>query len=148
MKNILLAVDLQESDQTLISHAAAIAEKFGSRIWIIHVAAPDPDFVGYGVGPTYVREMRADELRKEHRLLQEYAVRLNTRKINTEALLIQGPTIEMIRDEARKLSIDLLVLGSHKHSFLYEAFVGRTEIRLIKESTVPVLIIPLDEDES
>ena len=143
MKNILVAVDLRDSDSVLIEQAASLAEKFGAQIWIIHAAAPDPDFVGYGVGPMYIREMRAGELRKEHRKLQDYSSELEHKGLTAESLLVQGPTIEMIRTEVKKLQIDLLIMGSHKHSFLYEAFVGHTSVRIIKDVEVPVLIMPL-----
>ncbi|HLF63156.1 MAG TPA: universal stress protein [Saprospiraceae bacterium] len=147
MKNILVAVDLRDTDQLLIEQAAALATKFTSKVWIVHVAAPDPDFVGYGVGPTYIRDTRADQLRKEHRQLQSYAGWFNDQAINADGLLIQGPTINMIKDEVKKLKIDLLIIGSHRHSFLYEAFVGHTEVKIIRDILIPVLIVPLPDVE-
>jgi nucleotide-binding universal stress UspA family protein len=143
MKNILVGVDLQESDQKLLTLAKELAHKFTSRVWIIHVAAPDPDFVGYTVGPQYIRDTRADELRHEHRQLQSYAKTLEQNAISVDALLIQGPTAEMLIAEARKLDIDLLILGSHKHGFLYDLFVGHTAEQVMKDVNIPVLIVPL-----
>lgn len=125
--------------------ASAIAEKFNSSIWVLHIAAPDPDFVGYDVGPSYIREMRADELRKEHRQLQAIADQLNVKGIKAEGLLIQGPTVEMILEEVGRLKIDLLIMGSHKHGFLYETWMGHTSVKVIKEVPIPVLIIPLSQ---
>jgi len=145
LKNILVAVDLKTSDQVLISQAFLLAEKFNSTIWIIHIAAPDPDFVGYGVGPFYIREVRAEELRKEHKQLQAMADQLQQKSIHAEALLIQGPTVEMLKEEVKKLKIDLLIMGSHKHGFLYETWIGHTSVKVIKEIPVPVMIVPLPE---
>lgn len=147
MKTILVAVDLKSSDQALISQASTLAEKFNSTVWIIHIAAPDPDFVGYGVGPIYIREMRADELRKEHKQLQQMADQLEKKSIRAEALLIQGPTVEMLKAEVKKLNIDLLIMGSHKHGFLYETWIGHTSVKVIKEIPVLVLIVPLTDGE-
>ena len=140
-------MDLKPSDQALLQFASAMAEKFNSSIWVLHIAAPDPDFVGYDVGPSYIREMRADELRKEHRQLQEIADQLSKKGIKAEGLLIQGPTVEMILEEVGKLKIDLLIMGSHKHGFLYETWVGHTSVKVIKEIPIPVLIIPLNLGE-
>ena len=53
--------------------------KFGSKIWLVHIAAPDPDFVGYEVGPQYIRDHRADELKKEHKLVKKYADELKAK---------------------------------------------------------------------
>jgi nucleotide-binding universal stress UspA family protein len=52
----------------------------------------------------------------------------------------------MLRTEVRKLNIDLLVLGSHKHTFLYEMFVGHTAVKVIRDIEIPVLIVPLPEE--
>ncbi len=66
--------------------------------------------------------------------------------LDVEGLLIQGPTIEMIEGEVKKLDIDLLIMGSHKHGFLYETFVGNTAFQIIREVTIPVMIIPLPNE--
>ncbi len=146
MENLLVAVDLKSSDTLLLAQASVLAEKFSAKIWMIHIAAPDPDFVGYGIGPKYIRDVRADELRDEHRQLQSYAEDLHRKSIDAEGLLIQGPTTEMIQAEVEKLHIDLLIIGSHKHSFLYEAFVGHTAVKMISSISIPLLIVPLPDE--
>lgn len=146
MKNLLVALDMKPSDALLLAQASLLAQKCGSRIWMIHIASPDPDFVGFEMGPKYIRDFVADELRTEHRQLQAYVAELKGKSLDAEGLLVQGPTIDMIEAEAKKLNIDLLILGSHKHSFLYEAFVGNTAVRIIKESSIPVMIVPLPEE--
>lgn len=145
MNNILVAVELKTSDQQLVDKATQFAEKFNSKVWLIHIAAPDPDFMGYSVGPVYIRTMRANELRKEHIALQAMAKRIEAKSIEAEALLVQGPTLEMLKKEVDKLKIDLLVMGSHKHGFFYETWIGHTSVKAIKEVPIPVLIVPLDE---
>jgi nucleotide-binding universal stress UspA family protein len=143
MKNILVAVDLKGSDSWLLFHATSQAEKFGAKVWLIHVASPDPEFVGFEMGPKYIRDFRADELRTEHRLLQTYVEDLQKRSIDAEGLLIQGITTEMIEAEVAKLHIDMLVLGSHRHSLMYEVFVGNTASKIINAISIPVLLVPL-----
>ena len=145
MKNLLVALDMKSTDSLLLAQASFLAEKCGSKIWMVHVAAPDPDFVGFEMGPKYIRDFVADELRVEHRQLQTYAEELQQRSLEAEGLLIQGPTVDMIEAEVKKLDIDLLILGSHKHGFLYETFIGNTAMHIIKGLSIPVMIIPLPE---
>lgn len=145
MKNLLVALDMKSTDSLLLAQASFLAEKCGSKIWMVHVAAPDPDFVGFEMGPKYIRDFVADELRVEHRQLQTYADDLQQKGLEAEGLLIQGPTVDMIEAEVKKLNIDLLILGSHKHGFLYETFIGNTAMRIIKELSIPVMIVPLPE---
>tara|TARA_R110002074_G_scaffold281033_1_gene452302 strand:- start:351 stop:833 length:483 start_codon:yes stop_codon:yes gene_type:complete len=144
MKNILVTVDFDKSEELIIEKAYQMAKAFGSKLWLMHIAAPDPDFVGYDVGPEYIRESRASELRKEHRLIQQYSEALKNRGVDTEGLLVQGATIEMIIEESKKLNVDLIIAGHHDHGFLYKAFVGSVSGEIIKKSKIPVLIVPLD----
>lgn len=143
MKNILVAIDFINNEKLLIDSAFSLAERFGAKIWLVHIAAPDPDFVGYKVGPQYIREFRAEELRQEHKLLQEYARELKKKGVEADGLLVQGATIEMIMEEALKLKVDLIIAGQEEHNFLYKAFVGSVSRYIIKKSKIPVLIVPL-----
>lgn len=143
MKNILVTIDFDTKEQLIIDKAYQLAKQFKSKLWLIHIAAPDPDFVGYDVGPQYIRDSRASELRNEHRLLQEYANSLEEKGVEAEGLLVQGATIEMIMEEAEKLHVDLIVTGHHERSFLYKAFVGSVSRQIIEKSKIPVLIVPL-----
>lgn len=144
MKNILVTLDFDTADSVLIDQAFTLAKAFKAKVWLLHIAAPDPDFVGYEVGPQYIRDGRADELRDEHRLLQSHATKLKEKNIEADGLLIQGATIDMVIAEAKKLNADIIITGHHEHGFLYKAFSGSTSAEIIKKSKIPVLIVPLD----
>lgn len=73
MKNILVTIDFDVKTTLLIDNAYKLANAFGSKVWLVHIAAPDPDFVGYEIGPQYIRDNRAYELREEHRQLQNFS---------------------------------------------------------------------------
>lgn len=145
MKNILVTIDFEEKGQVLIDKAVEMAEKFNAKLWLVHVAAPDPDFVGYEVGPQYVRDVLAKDLREEHKLLQTFSSQLKDRNIDAEGLLVQGTTIETIVELTKKLTIDLIVIGKHKHGFFHKTFMVSTDESLIELSNVPVLVVPLKD---
>jgi len=144
MKNILVTIDYDKKVGLLIDKAYELAKSFDSKIWLMHIAAPDPDFVGYDVGPQYIRDFRAEDLKKEHRKIQRLANELQEKGVNAEGLLVQGATIEMIIKESKKLNIDLIIAGHHKHGFFYKAFVGSVSAQIIKKSKLPVLIVPFE----
>jgi len=118
MKNILVTIDFKDGEQLVVDKAHELAAQFDSKIWLLHIAAPDPDFVGYGVGPQYVRDNRAAELRKEHKQLAKLTKSLKVKGVKAEGLLVQGGTIEMILAEAKKLNVDLIIAGYH-HNLIY-----------------------------
>ncbi len=143
MKNILVAIDFSDISDALIAKACEIAGSFSCQLWMIHVAAPDPEFVGYAVGPQHVRDWRASTLRREHQILQKKAEDIEKTGIDVTPLLVQGPTIESILSEAAKLEADLIVVGSHGHSAFFETVVGTVSHGLLRRSPYPLLIIPV-----
>jgi nucleotide-binding universal stress UspA family protein len=142
MKNILVPVDFSAEAQRVIDIAASIAKAFQARIWLVHVAAPDPDFVGFEAGPTYVREQRAEVLREEHSEIQALAATLKNSGHDAAGLLVQGSTTETLLEEIDRLNADLVVMGSHGRTGLFKAFVGSVSEQVLRESRVPVLIVP------
>jgi nucleotide-binding universal stress UspA family protein len=144
MQNILVAVDFGDGDHALLDSALQMALKFNAKIWIVHVAAPDPDFVGYEPGPQYIRDGRADDLKSEHKTLHTYAEQMKNAGLQAEGLLIQGQTVETILEEAAKLKADLFVVGTHRHGFFHRLLSANAPLELAKKSKIPLLIVPLD----
>lgn len=146
IKNILVAIDFNDTVGELLSYAEGMATKFGAKLWVLHVAAPNPDFVGYEPGPQYVRDVKAEELREEHRSLQSICDNFLDPELECEALLIQGSTVESVIEEAKKLSSDMLIVGTHKHSFFHDLFSENVSLELLKKAEIPLLAIPIDEE--
>jgi nucleotide-binding universal stress UspA family protein len=144
MRNILVTIDFRENEYKLTDKAIELAKMFDSKIWLIHIVAPDPDFIGYEVGPQYIRDYTSEIIRDEHKKLHELATILKGQGINADGLLMQGPTIEMIIEESNKLYIDLIITGHHEHGFFYRTFVESVSVGILNKSKIPILVVPLD----
>ncbi len=142
MNNILAAIDFSDVTPMVVDKAAELAKSFNCRLWLIHIAAPDPDFVGYGTGPQCERDWRAKTLRKEHRYLQDKALELDQDGVAVTPLLVQVATIKTILQEAIKLKSDMIVIGSHGHGALYKTLVGSVSEGVIRQAFCPVVVIP------
>jgi nucleotide-binding universal stress UspA family protein len=142
MKQMIAALDLSPISDEVVNCAASIARAFSARLVLLHVAAPDPDFVGFDVGPQSVRDARARELRDEHRAFQQLAHVLRDSGVNAEAGLVQGPTVDTILEQAERQKADLLIVGSHGHGAVYRALLGSVSEGVLHRSKIPVLIIP------
>ncbi len=59
--------------------------------------------------------------------------------------VLQGDPSQVILYQAEKLSVDLLILGSHSHGAGAETPLGRTAARVLQLSRVPVYLVPLVE---
>ena len=139
---ILVAIDFSDSTVTLIDNAKRIAKSSDSNIWLLHVAAPEPEFVGFGVGPQTERDTVAKGLHTEHKILQQHANALRKEGVDCTALLVQGATVDTILHEAEKLSAGMIILGTHGKSAVTKFFVGSTSEGILHRTSIPVLIIP------
>lgn len=142
MTQVLAAVDFSEVTPAVIDQAVELTRSLRGELTLLHVAAPEPDFVGYEVGPQTVRDARAHELRQEHRRLQERAAALTHAGVPTQARLVEGSTVDTILHEAERLDARLIVIGSHGHGAWYQALVGSVSAGVVKASERPVLIVP------
>ncbi len=140
--NVLVAVDLSPAADKVIAAAERVALALGAEVYVLHVAEPEPDFVGYDAGPSVVRQQVADEYRREHRAVQGLAERLRAAGARATAMLIQGPTAATTLREAVRLNVELIVVGSHGHSAVYDVLVGSYSAAILRQSPVPVLVVP------
>lgn len=145
-KTLVVAIDLSPADGSVIETAAWIAGSSGSRLWLIHVAEPDPAFVGWQAGPDSVREHLSERFRAEHQLLQSHADALRRRGQDATALLVQGDPAERIVAEGEKLDADLIVLGSRGHGPTYEFLIGSVAHDVLRHAPCPVLMVPVPAD--
>lgn len=139
---LLVALDFDATYEPVIEQAKVLARAFSSPLWLLHVASPDPDFVGYGVGPPSERDAVARRFHQEHCRLQESAQALRATGLDCTAVLVQGPTIEKILSEAEKLPADLIIIGSEGKGPVERVFAGSTSEGVLHGASVPVLVVP------
>ena len=142
MAHIISAIDFSLISKCVIAQSEVLAGAMQSKLTLLHVAAPNPEFVGYEVGPKEVRDSRARELRKEHQQLWDLAEDLQQRGIDARPALIEGATVETILRLADELQATFIVIGSHGHGALYSTLVGSVSSGVIAGATCPVVVVP------
>lgn len=141
--NVLIAIDFSQSAQAWLDDTVALLRNALESVWLLHVAEPDPDFVGYEIDPTVMRDQVAEGFHREHRQLQDMAEALRGLGIDTTALLIQGETAKTIVQQAGKLNVDMIVVGSHKASLLRHFLTGELGQGELAAAGKPVLWMPV-----
>ena len=119
-----------------------LAHALGAKIWLVHVAAPDPLFVGYESDPTVMRDVVAKHYHEEHRQIQAISDTLRRAGLDCVALLVQGPTVETLLREARGVAAGMIVIGSHGKNALSRLVLGSTSEGVLHRTEVPVHIVP------
>jgi nucleotide-binding universal stress UspA family protein len=139
---LLAALDLSSTTPSVLREARNWARRLSAQLTLLHVAEPNPDFIGYEPGPATVRESVARKFHREHQQLEAAAQELRKDGVDTTALLVQGPTAETILKEADKLSVDAIFMGTRAHGALHDLIVGSTSKGVLGKSTRPVVLVP------
>jgi nucleotide-binding universal stress UspA family protein len=139
---LLVGIDLSRYSDAIVAKAGELAVALSAKIWLVHVADPEPDFVGYRETARYDRDVRAGEFHREHAGIQSLADGLRAKGLDATALLVQGATAEAILKEASKLDVDMVVVGSHGRGAMHRLLVGSVSEEVLRKAGCPVLIIP------
>lgn len=142
VRNILACIDFSERSQAVADLAALQARAFSARLWLVHVAAPDPGFIGYDAGSPSVRLRLAQHLRQCHRDIQALAQSLRSQGTQVTSHLIRGQAIKAILNKSSQVQADLIVLGAHSHGLMYRVLLGSVSQAVLQKSTIPVMVIP------
>lgn len=122
-KNILVAVDLHPHyDDHTIESAVAFSKEMGAQLTILHAVEP---IHAYGAAQGYEIILEVEE-----KIMREAQKSLNTlgEKFGIpveKQLIIKGPSKTIILENAKKLNMDLIIVGSHSRHGLH-LFFGTT----------------------
>lgn len=140
---LLVPLDLSSATERVLATAIKLSRAMNAQVWLLHVAAPEPDFVGYDAGSPVVRDQVAHEHRSDHRTLQAHAQALRDLGVECTALLIQGASTEIILREAERLAADMIVMATHGHGAMFDLLVGSISHQVLRQSQIPVLMVPV-----
>ena len=141
--SILCPIDFSENSRSALRYAAAIASHLGARLTLL--AVNDPLLVEAAqLGP-----------RPDH-LVEDTVREVDTFCRHTFDGKLEGlgdvrlevgsgnPAVEILRF-ARERSCDLIVIGSHGSTGFRKLFFGSTTERVLRETSVPVLVTPAED---
>jgi nucleotide-binding universal stress UspA family protein len=164
IKKILYTTDLSESAAHAFSYAVSLANMYGAGITILHVLAefPGEEFIANMVDSDTWEEIKnrhyseaRDQLigkKRDHvaikEVLQAFSeeVKANGEDqsfVTDEILIKNGDPTEIIVQTAQEQNCDLIVMGTHGHSAITDVLIGSTAKRVVRQSTIPVLVIRL-----
>jgi nucleotide-binding universal stress UspA family protein len=139
---LLIAADFSATFNSTIAYAGKLGSLLNAKVWLLHVAEPNPELVGHEVASQALRDLAAKEFHEEHHQLQQAGDELRKAGLDCVTLLIQGDTATTILTEAERLGIDMIVLSSQGKGAVKKLFLGSTCEDVIKTSTIPVLVVP------
>ncbi len=155
IRSMLFATDLGLYAPYVMQHAVALARTFKADLYVIHVVEPIGLFAE-SVLQSYLDETALSEWQSkglstvmatiEQRVLDSFREEWGEGEQDLQWIrsvkVIQGDPCEVILDQLRKLSVDLLIVGSHSQATGVAVPLGRTAARVLQLSPVPVYLVP------
>ncbi len=142
VKRILCPTDFSDCSQISIACASALAADFGAELVFVHVdELPAAYIEGLGsgfAGHGYVPEPAhaRDEIRQ-----QLSRVVPTSPKVPYRHVYLRGNPAEEILQLAEKGQANLIVMGTHGHSAVFQLLMGGVAERVVREAKCPVLTV-------
>ncbi len=142
MQTILAAADHLERDNPVLVHATELARAFGATLHCVYVAQDAPEAVGYSPDTLTNRDLLPHRPLVDEGAMAALRESLAAEGIEAHGEVVKGTTVREIIAEAKRLQADCIVVGSHRHSPLYELLLGSVHGGVIHHAPCPVYVVP------
>ncbi|MBP5107832.1 universal stress protein [Pseudomonas protegens] len=156
IRSMLYATDLGLYAPFVMQHALELARTFNADLHVVHAVEPMGLFAE-SVLQSYLDEQSLNEFHRqglntvmaniEQRVLDSFREELGEGMQDLTLIqsvrVLQGDPSQVILEQAGKLSVDLLIVGSHSHGGGAQTPLGRTATRVLQLAKVPVYLVPL-----
>jgi nucleotide-binding universal stress UspA family protein len=140
MKKILVPTDYSDCANNAIDVAKEIANKSGAELYLLHLeeVVPEVAHVAHHAAMEDNQHHIIGHARFQLQQLVDIAVKEGCK---AKSVFVPNEGKEAIEDYIKPYEIDFMVMGSHGARGIREAFIGSKTQKVIKNSTVPVLVI-------
>uniref|UniRef100_UPI004048C5AF universal stress protein n=2 Tax=Algoriphagus sp. TaxID=1872435 RepID=UPI004048C5AF len=132
----LVPVDFSENSLQALDLALALATSKVDRITVVHVVETHYDFANQAAVFT---QMQAREGKKRGK---ELLAKHEDSQVTLKFKLEEGKSSLQISQLAKKLKIDLIVMGTQGASGITKSLIGTVAVSVIREAPCPTLVVP------
>jgi len=158
IKNILYTTGLGGGTPYVFRYALSLAQKYDAKIHIIHGIEPLPA-AAQNMADLYMGNQKAEDVFEKAVIDTEKAIierleRLCAMETANDPkghdriasiTVAKLPPKQAILEEAKARNVDLIIMGSHRHSVLADAMLGTTTLKVLHISTIPVMVVRIPD---
>lgn len=137
MKNILVPLGASSQATNTLQYAIDLADRTDANVYVISVFQEFSKVGGLTKVNTLLKEESENNLAKALKAV-------NNKNVSVIAHPIKGETLEGVKRFNKHVPVDLMVLAPRSNSISEDVYLGRTTGRLVKETNIPILIVPED----
>ncbi len=139
LRSVLAATDFSAHSVSVLTYAAAIARRYRSKLYVVHVIPTDV----YKAVPTEAM----DEALKQTRAYAQDSLAGQLRLeffegVQAEAVIREGRVASTLLALANEQKSDLLVIGTRGHHGLDRLLQGSVAEEVFRQAPCPVLVVP------
>lgn len=135
MKNILVPVGSSKNSVSNLQYAIDLAENIGGRVYVISVFQDFSKVGALSRLKTFLKEEAQERLNK-------VLFKVDQKNVPVLSHPIQGKILDGINKMNEQIPIDLMILSPRSNSIKEEVFLGKTSGKLLKQTNIPILVVP------
>ena len=135
MKHILVPIGSTENSINTLQYAIDFAETINAKVFVMRA---------YKILSKAGAFVSADDtMQRETNLYLRTMVNAIDRKdVEIKLITAKGDVLESITSIDRELGVDLIIMGPKSNSIKDEVFLGNTSGSVLKQTNIPMLVIP------
>ena len=147
VKSILVPTDFSADAEEAVETAAELANMFGAKLVVLHafrLAIPiaSPMSGGYAPPAGFYGEIRAQAATQVEKLAKELA----GRGADASGLAVDRVPFLAIVEEAKRLGVDLIVMGTRGLTGIKHVALGSVAERVVRKAHCPVLTVKANSE--
>src|SRR6266850_2039752 len=143
-KRILVPVDGSPTSGLGLREAIGFAKAQKARLQLVHVIDVHNSLMAGAQGGAYMEDLVQALQQRGRRILGKAAELVRKAGLACDTVLLEtltGPAAEPIVRQAKKLRVDLIVMGTHGRRGLRRLVMGSDAEQVVRNALVPVMLV-------
>ena len=148
-KHILVPLDGSPTGALALKEAASLAKLCGATLHLLHIVDSMQHITGFEPPMVHITDVRPRFMQAGQDVLDEACQKLAEHGVAVTPLLLENPgarVAELIVDNAQRLGVDLIVMGTHGRRGVNRLLLGSDAEQTVRLAGVPVLLVRAREE--
>lgn len=135
MKHILVPIGSSENSINTLQYAIDFAAEVGAKVFVLRAYRILSKAGSFVTADTTMQ-------RETNLYLRTMIAAVDRKNVEVKMITAKGNVLDSITAVDRELGIDMIVIGPKSNSIKEEVFLGNTSGSIVKQTNIPMLIIP------
>jgi nucleotide-binding universal stress UspA family protein len=141
MKNILVPIGISPNGKSTLAYAVELAKHFKASLFVI-------DSYNAASIPAQISSAKEVINSRNFKRVKELVKSVQTDSVDIKMVNYKGDLITGIESLDKKIGLDLIVVGPRSNDINEKLFLGKISGKIIKKTSIPVLLVPIDYEFS